>query len=289
MFLATNVPVHAADDCSPVTQQCIDTHFRTFYAQGGHGGLPLFGMPITAARDEVNADTGHIYLTQWFERNRFESHPENAAPYTVLLGRLGAERLQQLGRNWQTEPRASGPQDRCLWFPQTKHNVCDYDTSVQGAQAGFKSYWQAEGLVDPGLDVYNRSLALHGLPLTDARMETNGSGDTVLTQWFERDRLEWHPTNPVGFRVQLGLLGSELRSSSKLHLGRGSRGPQVTELQQRLDVWLATTHYSPSPLPITGFFGPQTEVVVRSFQLNHGLPVTGEVDDATWAKLPALP
>jgi hypothetical protein len=45
------------------------------------------------------------FLTQTFERNRFEPHPEKARPYDVLLGRLGAERLAQLGRNWQAEPR----------------------------------------------------------------------------------------------------------------------------------------------------------------------------------------
>jgi hypothetical protein len=44
-------------------------------------------------------------------------------------------------------------------------------------------------------------------------METNAAGDTVLTQWFERARMEWHPNNPPGFRVLLGLLGSEARGS----------------------------------------------------------------------------
>jgi hypothetical protein len=38
---------------------------------------------------EQGAD-GRMYLTQWFERARFEYHPENAAPYDVLLGRLGS-------------------------------------------------------------------------------------------------------------------------------------------------------------------------------------------------------
>jgi hypothetical protein len=36
---------------------------------------------------------GRIYLTQWFERARFEYHSGNPAPYQVLLGRLGAELL----------------------------------------------------------------------------------------------------------------------------------------------------------------------------------------------------
>jgi len=44
-------------------------------------------------------------------------------------------------------------------------------------------------------------------------METNANGDTVLTQWFERGRMEWHPNNPANFRVLLGLLGTEVRGN----------------------------------------------------------------------------
>ena len=50
--------------------------------------MAVFGFPITAVAIEVNRDTGEPYLTQWFERNRLELHPENQPPYDVLLGRL---------------------------------------------------------------------------------------------------------------------------------------------------------------------------------------------------------
>src|SRR4051812_11314332 len=51
-----------------------------------HGGLPLFGYPITEARSEGG------YLVQWTQRERLEWHPENAGtPYEVLLGLLGRE------------------------------------------------------------------------------------------------------------------------------------------------------------------------------------------------------
>ncbi len=46
---------------------------------------------------ETNAE-GHTVLTQWFERARFEYHPDNAAPYKVLLGRLGAQVRNERGR-----------------------------------------------------------------------------------------------------------------------------------------------------------------------------------------------
>jgi len=53
--------------------------------------LALFGFPVSEAQMEQGAD-GQMYLTQWYERARFEFHPENASTeYEVLLGLLGRE------------------------------------------------------------------------------------------------------------------------------------------------------------------------------------------------------
>jgi hypothetical protein len=52
--------------------------FRENWEQ--NGGLPLFGYPLSFEQPERNAETGHTQVVQWFERNRFEAHPENAAP-----------------------------------------------------------------------------------------------------------------------------------------------------------------------------------------------------------------
>jgi len=52
--------------------------------------LALFGMPVSEPQMEQSSD-GNTYLTQWFERARFELHPENQPPYDVLLGLLGAD------------------------------------------------------------------------------------------------------------------------------------------------------------------------------------------------------
>lgn len=51
--------------------------------------VALFGLPLSEPQTEtieVRALT-----VQWFERARFEWHPDNPEPYRVLLGRLGAE------------------------------------------------------------------------------------------------------------------------------------------------------------------------------------------------------
>jgi len=49
--------------------------------------LGLFGLPLSDAQTETIE--GKQYTVQWFERARFELHPENAPPYDLLLGLLG--------------------------------------------------------------------------------------------------------------------------------------------------------------------------------------------------------
>ncbi|MEX1157344.1 MAG: glycosyl hydrolase [Thermomicrobiales bacterium] len=63
--------------------------FRSYWQ--ANGGLWMFGYPISEEFEEHNPDTVQVYKVQYFERARFEWHPENeGTPYTVLLGRLGA-------------------------------------------------------------------------------------------------------------------------------------------------------------------------------------------------------
>jgi photosystem II stability/assembly factor-like uncharacterized protein len=72
--------------------------FRAYWAS--HGGLALYGYPLSEEFREVNPADGQTYTVQYFERNRFEAHPEHAdTPYAVLLGLLGNTVLQQKG--WQ--------------------------------------------------------------------------------------------------------------------------------------------------------------------------------------------
>ncbi len=59
--------------------------------QGG-GGLSQFGRPLTEPFPEALED-GRVYHVQYFERARFEFHPENADPYRVLLGQFGRQIL----------------------------------------------------------------------------------------------------------------------------------------------------------------------------------------------------
>src|SRR4051794_22348228 len=60
-----------------------------------HGGLAQQGYPLTTEFQEKNATDGQIYNVQYFERAVFESHPENQAPYDLLLSLLGNFLYQQ--------------------------------------------------------------------------------------------------------------------------------------------------------------------------------------------------
>jgi hypothetical protein len=49
--------------------------------------LALFGMPVSPPQTETIE--GQQFTVQWFQRARFELHPENDPPYNVLFGLLG--------------------------------------------------------------------------------------------------------------------------------------------------------------------------------------------------------
>ncbi|MFN8515088.1 MAG: hypothetical protein U0841_21390 [Chloroflexia bacterium] len=61
----------------------------------GNGGLPQFGYPLSEVFRE-KLENGQEYEVQYFERARFERHPEYGPPNNMLLG--------QFGRRILTEP-----------------------------------------------------------------------------------------------------------------------------------------------------------------------------------------
>ena len=60
-----------------------------------HGGLAQQGYPISNEFTEVSDLDGKLYTVQYFQRAVFEYHPENAAPYNVLISQLGTFRYRQ--------------------------------------------------------------------------------------------------------------------------------------------------------------------------------------------------
>ncbi len=89
--------IHPAD--APVAARA----GATFFSETGHnvdggflmywqtnGGLAQFGYPLSEVLSETLGD-GKSYQVQYFERARFEYHPENPAPYDILLGQFGRQ------------------------------------------------------------------------------------------------------------------------------------------------------------------------------------------------------
>ena len=162
---------------------CIEGRFLQFWED--NGGVAVFGYPITSAFEQVNEDTGQVYLTQYFERQRFELHPENNAPYDVLLGRLGAVKSDWTSPNWREEDarsRSYGFAEMPLYFEETKQNVGE----------NVSAFWQTNGLEFDGDAGKSRaeSIALFGMPL---RAEKGSSAKPYTWQVFERAILEYHP------------------------------------------------------------------------------------------------
>jgi heat shock protein HslJ len=187
--------------CFPETGYCIGGAIRTYWEQ--NGGLAVFGLPL-GPQQEVIDDAGVRRQAQWFERHRLELHPDKAAPYNVQLGRLGADRLAQQGRDWWNFPRAN-PNDgnvaNCRFFSETSHTVC----------GPFLEAFRRYGLNFPNTPgvTYAESLALFGLPLSQPMVEII-DGKEYTVQWFERARFELHPENQPPQNVLFGRLGAEL-------------------------------------------------------------------------------
>src|SRR5215203_5893985 len=71
----------------PQTGHSVESPFFPYWEV--QGGLPIFGYPLTDQFVEGG------YRVQYFERQRLEHHPENAAPYNILFGLVGLQTAQQ--------------------------------------------------------------------------------------------------------------------------------------------------------------------------------------------------
>jgi hypothetical protein len=189
----------------PETGHTLAFGFKTFWERGG--SLSVFGFPMTEEFDQRNADTGRMHTVQYFERQRFEYHPELAAtPYEVSLGRLGAEDLAaraDLRGLWALNPIPAGADypAGCRYVAATRHRLC----------GEFRPYWEGHGLDlgDDGVS-FRESLALFGYPLSEEFIDP---ATGLITQYFERAVFEYHPDLPPGRRVLLRRLGAERLTS----------------------------------------------------------------------------
>jgi hypothetical protein len=162
--------------------------------RGFDDSLYINGLPITALRSEVSPTDGKTYSTQWFERARFEAHPENQRPNDVLLGLLGVAAAR--GRSDGAFDPVAKPDSDLQWFEQTGHTLGD---SSEAGRA-IASAWTKLG-----------GLSQFGYPLSQPFNEVSkDDGKNYTVQYFERQRFEYHPENKgTRFEVLLGRLGAE--------------------------------------------------------------------------------
>jgi ABC-type transport system substrate-binding protein len=185
----------------PETNQDVSGRFLEVWESGRSYGDSLYinGLPLTDVHDEISLTDGKIYKTQWFERARFEAHPENQKPYDVLLGLLGVFAAE--GRKDTPFKTVDNPGGGVQWFPETKHTLGDSST---GGKA-IATFWNQKG----GLSQFGFPISQ---PFQEVTRETDPkvAGKSFLVQYFERQRFEYHPENAgTPFEVLLGRLGAE--------------------------------------------------------------------------------
>ncbi len=154
--------------------------------------IAINGFPISDAHDEVNPTDGKTYQVQWFQRARYEAHPEKTPPDDVQFGLLGVEATQ--GR------LAEAPFLKIPPFPSTADRW--YVPETQHAIAGpFLVYWLAHG-----------SWKQFGFPISEEFTETvPHDPQPRRVQYFQRVRFELHPgESPETGGIILGLLGVDL-------------------------------------------------------------------------------
>ncbi len=202
--------------------------FLSYWRQ--NGGVLLFSYPITEEIDE------HGRIRQYFERARFEYHPQHENPeYRVQLALLGVELTE--GRDFPKTAPGSGE----LYFAETGH-------AMSGA---FLRFWQKRG-----------GLRTFGFPISEPLQEVSpADGKTYTVQYFERARFELHPEDMEPFyrqqaqalklnlatlyEVQLGDLGRQSAVQRRLGIERSPQEPGVPAWspvlsKRRIDVNLTT-------------------------------------------------
>lgn len=188
------LPVQVNTVYFPQTGHTLSGSFLPYWQQ--QGGLSQYGYPITEPFQQFQMETGQTYLVQYFERARFELHPElTTASNQIELGLLGTTAIKTRLQEKPFIPLSQAPPTvngtTSLFFKPTEHSL----------SGDFLKYWQANG-----------GLARYGYPLSEPFREVSSTdGKSYTVQYFERARFELHP-ELVGaaYPVELGQLGHQV-------------------------------------------------------------------------------
>lgn len=137
------------------------------------GGVERFGFPIT----EELADGERI--VQYFQKALLIRSATDSEAELAPLGQLLGAQSPPLSESYF----AQHYHFPYLYFPETGHTLA----------FAFREYFQTHGGAE---DL--------GYPISEPFFESGR-----IVQYFQNARLEWHPQNPAGQKVQLGFLGED--------------------------------------------------------------------------------
>jgi LPXTG-site transpeptidase (sortase) family protein len=184
------------DDFFRETGHTLGGEFRNFWRR--NGGLATFGYPISEPFLMPSAEDGVVRTVQYFERARFEYHPQNPAAYRVLLGHLGRQLMEvSTVPEWAKQPVSSAD---AAWAALKPNRIqmprLNIDTQIvtTGYSAGVwdvprytaAHYWPisavpgTEGNIVLAGHVGYRNIIFNYMPgvqIGDEMIVTTGSGD----------------------------------------------------------------------------------------------------------------
>jgi hypothetical protein len=178
-----------------------------------NGGLLVFGYPLSG---EI-VENGRI--VQYFERARFEYHPQNLGKEgQVMLSLLGNELFGARGfPDGQQQPGR-------VFFPETGNTL--------GGK--FQQFWEKRG-----------GLRTFGFPISEPFEETSQiDGQVRIVQYFERAKFEYFPEELGGFyHQQVSAYGLRLQGLREVQLS--DLGRQA--LQRRGGAFNSSTRLAGAP------------------------------------------
>lgn len=230
----------------PDTGHNISGEFWAYYQSIPNAAF-VFGSPIT----EQFTDTQTGRLIQYFQRTRFELHPENPTAQRVVRSALGPYVYQH------TPPRGSVNNINpigCRYYQETGFSLC----------YAFLEFFDQNG-----------GEIIFGKPISP----TVFYNDRIV-QYFERGRFDWYPEFPEGQKVALAQLGRIYfdlvpEDANRLQPAKAENAPgDVWAIHARVFTWKALTQINDQQA---------VYVVVQDQTLN---PVAGAttVVTITWAQ-----
>jgi hypothetical protein len=233
----------------PETKHTLSGKFLKFWLK--RGGLAIFGFPISEPIDEASPIDGQVRTTQYFERARFEYHPEALAGFyhqeeqalglllaglhEIELADFGRQAAQVKGYNFTRSSQLAGAPD---WSPKIWNRHIDVDLSAQQLTAyeGDTPIYHAP--VATGKDGFNTPTGSYAIynkyPIET--MTGSGGGET----WYVPDipwvqyvvggvalhGTYWHDQWGTGFRLSHGCINLNIDDAEWLY-GWTDVGTQV--------------------------------------------------------------